>query len=142
MGHKQARGREADEAVPADKNLEIVAQRNGNRLSLYARLKDCSEVTITLSIYEPCANYVVVAHADGTFGEYLHLKHDGVLVKLGQHVSRHQVLALSGNTGRSTAPRRHVAVFYNIDGKTRKTIPTRFKVGNKVVPELKPGSSY
>ena len=92
--------------------------------------------------FAACSNYVVVKHADGTFAEYVHLKKDGVLVKLGQHVKRHQPLALSGNTGRSTGPHLHFAVFYNIDGKTRKTIPTRFHTDAGIVEGLRQGGVY
>jgi murein DD-endopeptidase MepM/ murein hydrolase activator NlpD len=92
--------------------------------------------------FAPCDNYMVVKHADGTFAEYRHLKKAGVLVKLGQNVQRHQPLAISGNSGYSTGPHLHFAVFYNIDGKTRKTIPTRFKTDAGVVEGLQQSSVY
>ena len=44
-----ARGRE-EQAIPKDTNLEIVERREGDRVVLWARLKDCSEATITLSM--------------------------------------------------------------------------------------------
>ena len=91
--------------------------------------------------FAPCDNYLIVKHADGTFAEYRHLKKAGVLVKLGQNVKRRQPLALSGNTGYTTTPHLHFAVFYNIDGKTRKTIPTRFKTNAGVVERLSRAAS-
>ncbi len=65
-----------------------------------------------------------------------------MLVKLGQNVKRRQPLALSGNTGYTTTPHLHFAVFYNINGKTRKTIPTRFKTNAGVVERLQQGRVY
>jgi murein DD-endopeptidase MepM/ murein hydrolase activator NlpD len=72
------------------------------------------------------ANYVVVRHNDGTYAEYVHLKRDGILVRLGQHVSTADPIALSGNTGYSTEPHLHFCVFNNVDGTTRRTIPVTF----------------
>ncbi|MCB9742971.1 MAG: M23 family metallopeptidase [Alphaproteobacteria bacterium] len=63
-------------------------------------------------------NCVEVRYADGTLAKFLHL--DTVKVQAGQHVSSGQVLADSGNTGRSTAPHLH----YQLDK------------GNKVIDPL------
>lgn len=50
-------------------------------------------------------NCVEVRYADGTLAKFLHL--DKVNVQAGQHVKTGDVLAASGNTGRSTAPHLH-----------------------------------
>ena len=71
-------------------------------------------------------NYIVLKHEDGTFAEYLHLKQDSVLVRLGDRVELSQPIALSGNTGFSTEPHLHFAVFVPLDGSTRKTLPVVF----------------
>jgi len=55
-------------------------------------------------------NFVLVRHADGTLGEYMHLAPSGVEVKPGQVVERGQELALSGNTGFSSTPHLHFQV--------------------------------
>eukprot|EP00924_Labyrinthula_sp_SR-Ha-C_P011379 augustus_masked-scaffold_36-processed-gene-2.19-mRNA-1 protein AED:1.00 eAED:1.00 QI:0/-1/0/0/-1/1/1/0/354 len=57
-----------------------------------------------------CANFLVLRHADGTYGRYYHLKHNGVLVKLGQHVRTAEVIAESGNTGYTSGPHLHFDV--------------------------------
>src|SRR5688572_7280532 len=57
------------------------------------------------------ANFVVVLHADGTTGEYFHLARGSVQVRRGEPVARGQWLALSGNTGFSTAPHLHFGVY-------------------------------
>ncbi|MCK5687696.1 M23 family metallopeptidase [Myxococcota bacterium] len=50
-------------------------------------------------------NYVEVRHANGWRSEYAHLSK--IKVRVGEHVSQKQVIALSGNTGISTGPHLH-----------------------------------
>ena len=57
------------------------------------------------------ANYVVVLHSDGTTGEYYHLKHKGAVVTRGQTVQRGQLIGYTGNTGFSSLPHLHFAVY-------------------------------
>jgi murein DD-endopeptidase MepM/ murein hydrolase activator NlpD len=61
--------------------------------------------------YFDYANYVMLYHPDGLFSQYVHLKKEGVLVKLGDTVKKHQPIAYSGNTGMSTEPHLHFGVF-------------------------------
>ncbi len=55
-------------------------------------------------------NILIIAHFNGTFGRYLHLKQDGVLVELGQEVLRGDTIALSGDTGFVREPLLHFDV--------------------------------
>ncbi len=50
------------------------------------------------------ANFVVVLHSDGTTGEYFHLLHGSVQVRVGERVARGALLAFSGNTGYIDGP--------------------------------------
>lgn len=61
--------------------------------------------------YRNFANLIVIEHADGTFAQYVHLKKNGVLVKEGETVKKGQVIGFSGNTGMSTEPHLHFAVY-------------------------------
>lgn len=74
-------------------------------------------------------NYVLVYHSDGTFAEYSHIKRDGVLVNVGDPVTKGQVIALSGNTGFSSGPHLHFLVFLQ-KIKSRQSLATPFRIGD------------
>ncbi|MBI4140637.1 M23 family metallopeptidase [Candidatus Woesearchaeota archaeon] len=63
------------------------------------------------------ANYITLQHEDNEFSQYVHLKHQGILVKKGQTVQNGQVIGLSGNTGYSTEPHLHFVVFQRYGAK-------------------------
>ena len=88
------------------------------------------------------ANFIVIAHPDGTLGHYVHLQHRGVVVRTGQYVRRGQLIAYSGNTGYSSAPHLHFEVFQPDTSMNRRTIPLRFSVGEKKEVRLEQGKSY
>ena len=56
------------------------------------------------------ANHIIIAHTDGTMAMYGHLNTDGVRVKLGDRVYKHQHIGYSGNTGYSSGPHLHVHI--------------------------------
>lgn len=60
--------------------------------------------------YRPYANYVVIEHDDGTMGNYYHLKQGGTAVRIGDKITKGQLIAYSGNTGYTTAPHLHFSV--------------------------------
>jgi hypothetical protein len=88
------------------------------------------------------ANYVIIKHDDGTLAEYLHIQHNGVLVHLGDRVTTDQAIALSGNTGYTTEPHLHFAVFTVQAGSTSRSLPIVFQ--RLMGPEFTPseGSYY
>ena len=55
-------------------------------------------------------NAVRLRHAGGFTSWYFHIQANGVLVNVGDEVTQGQAIALSGNTGRSTAPHLHFQV--------------------------------
>jgi murein DD-endopeptidase MepM/ murein hydrolase activator NlpD len=87
-------------------------------------------------------NYVSIAHADGTIGEYHHLQYDGVLVEIGARVTAGQAIALSGNTGYSTFPHLHFGVYSAIDGSHRQSHRITFATREGIVTEPLAGKTY
>ena len=61
------------------------------------------------------ANTVCIKHAHGEYTVYGHLKHGSITVKVGQKVKAGQVIGRVGNSGSSTYPHLHFAM-YNGDG--------------------------
>jgi len=90
---------------------KVCAARDG----VVVDLMESSEVGGPDKKYKDEANFVSIAHDDGTIGEYLHLKRDGVLVDIGDKVEAGQPIALSGNTGYSTVPHVHFGVYSPLD---------------------------
>ena len=87
-------------------------------------------------------NLIMILHEDGTLAEYVHLKQNGSLVKVGDTVARGQHIAYSGNTGFSSGPHLHFEVFKAGNG-TKKTLQTKFKIEEgKPTQYLKPKKEY
>ncbi len=90
-----------------------------------------------------CVNTVIVRHPDGTYGEYDHLIHNGVRVRVGQKVRAGDLLALSGNSGFTSQPHLHFMVYRAIDGMHRQSYPIHYEVaGAEDAVLLREGVSY
>lgn len=92
--------------------------------------------------YEWDANYILIEHSDGTFGHYVHLQKGGSRVRAGQVVQAGDWIGLSGNTGFSTGPHLHFAVFKALSGRQRETFPVRFRIAPLLAVVLAEGKSY
>ena len=79
-------------ASRAGKVVEIVQRHNKHGMALDMR---------------SFANYVIIEHDDKTLGRYFHLKQNSVSVKLGDEVKSGDLLALSGDTGRTSGAHLH-----------------------------------
>jgi len=88
------------------------------------------------------ANYVVVKHPDGTYGNYLHLSYKSPMVSLGESVVTGQPLGRVGATGAVTEPHLHFDVGVPIDGHKRKTLPTKFTCEEGTHIQLQEGQNY
>jgi len=92
--------------------------------------------------YTKESNYVSIAHADGTIGEYHHLQFDGVLVEIGDQVEVGQAIALSGNTGYSSMPHLHFGVYSADAGVHMQSHPITFSTAEGLVADPRPGRAY
>ena len=88
------------------------------------------------------ANYIVILHNDGTTGEYYHLRHEGALVNVGDSVARGQKIGLSGNTGHTTMPHLHFAVYRATEWGNTQSIPVRFQSADGTVKRARAGARY
>ena len=75
---------------------------------------------------EKKSNYVIIRHADGSFGCYWHLKKSGVVVKKGR-VAKGQLIGYSGNTGFTLWPHLHFAVKSKLTYDMNSFVQTKFK---------------
>lgn len=104
---------------------EIVATRNGTVI----KLVDVNNRTCAKEECKKYNNYIIIAHDDGTFAEYVHIKRKGSKVEVGDKVKAGQLIALSGNVGWSTGPHLHFSVFLQ-KINNREYIKTKFKIGD------------
>jgi len=88
------------------------------------------------------ANYIVIVHADGTTGEYYHLQHNGVLVEPGQRIGRGQLIGRSGNTGHTTTPHLHFAVYRPRRWGETESVAIKFDSVNGVISRPRSGARY
>lgn len=86
-------------------------------------------------------NYVSIQHYDGSVAHYWHLLKDGVMVNIGDTITKGQVIGLSGNTGYSAFPHLHFEVVGDDGTGAIKQLPTRFYT-NKGTIYLRPGHFY
>lgn len=87
-------------------------------------------------------NYIVIAHNDGTFANYAHLKCNSAKVKIGDSIKQGSVIALSGNTGYTNGAHLHFECYLPSKDKNQ-TIETYFKIGDaNEIAVLEEGETY
>lgn len=92
--------------------------------------------------FEDSANVVVVQHEDGTMAHYCHLAPHSAKVQVGEKVRAGDSLAASGNTGFTSGPHLHFAVFKARSGFGRETIAVKFRTAEKTSVTLISGQTY
>jgi len=91
------------------------------------------------------ANYVIIEHADKTLGRYFHLKQNSVSVTLGAEVKEGELLALSGDTGRTSGAHLHFVVTKAQEYKESYrsvSIPIKFLCLQGIVENPVKGTTY
>ena len=87
------------------------------------------------------SNLVRILHSDGTIAEYAHLRKNGTTVREGRKVKTGDLIGYSGNTGYSTAPHLHFAVYQQRIGY-RVFLPPPFRTAFGENMLLAEGESY
>ena len=136
LSHRDVNQYAVDFAMP--EGTTVCAAREG----VVVDLKESSNTGGPDKKHTDESNYVSIAHADGTIGEYHHLKVDGVLVEIGDRVTAGQPIALSGNTGYSTFPHLHFGVYSAADGERLQSHPITFTTAQGTVAEPRAGRVY
>jgi murein DD-endopeptidase MepM/ murein hydrolase activator NlpD len=88
------------------------------------------------------ANYIVVLHSDGTTGEYYHLMQGGALVDVGDTVLQGEKIGYSGNTGHTTMPHLHFAVYRATTWGNTQSIPVRFEGAKGIIDRPSRGARH
>jgi len=116
----------------------VYAARGG----MVIKVKDESDTGGASIQYDPCNNYVLIRHDDGTLAHYCHLQKNGCRVRPGQVVLAGDFIARSGNTGFSSGPHLHFCVFKTKNGRERESIPVKFKTAGEKAITLRTGRNY
>ncbi|MEE9439237.1 MAG: M23 family metallopeptidase, partial [Saprospiraceae bacterium] len=123
-----------------DFNLAIGDKVMAARGGTVVKLEQVNNKTCKSPSCKQYNNYLTIYHDDGTFADYVHLKYNGVLVNVGDHVKKGDLIAYSGNTGWSTGPHLHFMVYTYKDGQN--TIKTKFATHSKNAVYLEEGKVY
>jgi murein DD-endopeptidase MepM/ murein hydrolase activator NlpD len=130
------------EQYAVDFNMSVGTPVHAARAGVVARIEEANEKGCWEDGCGAHANYIVIVHNDGTTGEYYHLQQNGALVETGDHVAPGQKIGLSGNTGHTTMPHLHFAVYRAAEWGNTQSIPVRFLSSAGIVDKPRRGGRY
>jgi len=130
------------EEFAIDVNLKIGTPVHAARAGVVARVEESNSKGCWEDGCGRYANYVVILHSDGTTGEYYHLMKDGSLMEVGDSVSQGQKIGYSGNTGHTTMPHLHFAVYRASEWGNTQSIPVRFQSADGIIDRPRRGGRY
>ncbi len=106
-----------------DAGTPVHAARDG----LVVKVKEDSNMGGVEPYYKDHSNNILIAHADGTFSNYSHLRQNGALVFAGQRVRAGDLIGYSGATGIATGPHLHFDLRIPQREGGMKTVPMQFR---------------
>ncbi len=130
------------EAFAIDIDMPIGTPVHAARAGVVARVEESHTKGCWEDGCGKYANYIVILHSDGTTGEYYHLDKNGAIVSVGDSVSQGQKIGYSGNTGHSTMPHLHFAVYRATHWGDTQSIPVRFQSSAGVISKPRRGAQY
>ena len=130
------------EQYAVDFNMSVGTPVHAARAGVVARIEETNDIGCWENGCGAYANYIVIVHNDGTTGEYYHLQQNGALVEVGDHIIAGQRIALSGNTGHTTMPHLHFAVYRAAEWGNTQSIPVRFLSSAGIVERPRRGGRY
>ena len=130
------------EQFAIDFNMSEGTPVHAARSGVVARIEEAHDIGCWEDGCGKYANYIVVLHEDGTTGEYYHLQKDGALVEVGDVIEAGQKIGLSGNTGHTTMPHLHFAVYRAASWGNTQSIPVRYLSEDGIVNTPRRGSRY
>ena len=130
------------EQYAVDFNMSVGTPVHAARAGVVARIEETNDIGCWEDGCGAYANYIVIVHNDGTTGEYYHLQQNGALVEVGDHIIAGQRIALSGNTGHTTMPHLHFAVYRAAEWGNTQSIPVRFLSSAGIVERPRRGGRY
>ena len=130
------------EQYAVDFNMSVGTPVHAARAGVVARIEETNDKGCWDDGCGAFANYIVILHNDGTTGEYYHLAQNGALVELGDNVVAGEKIALSGNTGHTTMPHLHFAVYRAAEWGNTQSIPVRFLSSAGIVDKPRRGGRY
>jgi hypothetical protein len=131
-----------DDEFAVDFEMPAETPVRAAREGIAVLVKDDSAVGCADVACVDAANYMLVRHPEGSVAAYGHLAHRGARVRAGEQVARGQVIALSGATGRVTAPHFHFVVRVARDDATWQSVPVTFEHADGTLAQPIEGAAY
>ncbi|PYI57257.1 M23 family metallopeptidase [Paenibacillus flagellatus] len=107
---------------------KVVSPQDGTVVHVVNDIADNVPVG-AMNAEQPAGNVVVIDHGNGEFSFLAHLKTGSATVKVGDSVTKGQVVGLCGNSGNSSEPHLHVQVSDSSDLFAGKAIRVRWEGG-------------
>jgi len=130
------------EEFAVDFDMRVGTPVHAARSGVVARIEESNSVGCWDDGCGKHANFIVILHSDGTTGEYYHLDENGALVEVGDRVERGQKIGLSGNTGHTTMPHLHFAVYRAVTWGRTQSIAVRFQSTDGIIKRPRRGARY